>query len=264
MSNLSCRLAVSERVFIVADRDFRKKQKADFRASRKVEQQFAVKLRKIANHIGEIVSSIADGTLSSALKIGELMARFSEALVPWAEAVTRRMHLEIDARDKKQWVKYAEQMGVALREEVTTTPVGDVMRQLMAEQVSLIKSIPLEAAQRVHELTLKGLSDGTRSKEIADEIMRTGLVTRSRAITIARTETARTSSILTQVRAQKVGSTEFIWRTARDANVRASHKKLEGKTFRWDDPPECDPGHRALPGQIWNCRCWGEPVIPLD
>jgi SPP1 gp7 family putative phage head morphogenesis protein len=119
----------------------------------------------------------------------------------------------------------------------------------------------LVAYERVHKLTLEGLSNGTRAKAIAAEIMRSGDVSESRAMLIARTEVARTSTEFTRARAEQIGSTHFIWRTARDRDVRQSHAHLEGKTFRWDAPPECDPGHHALPGCIWNCRCWAEPVF---
>ena len=247
----------------VRDYDYRTKQKADFRATRRVEQLLSRQLRKIAQHIGMVVEGIADGTLESAVKIGELMARYAETLVPWAEASLRRIHQEIDSRDKRQWRVYSREIGELLRDEINKTDTGTVLRGLMSEQVSLIRSLPLEAAQRVHELTLRALSEGERKDEIVADIMRTGDVTRSRAVLIARTETARTASLLTQTRAQAVGSTHYVWRTARDAGVRPSHRRLEGKSFPWNEPPVCDPpAHRANPGQIWNCRCWAEPVIP--
>ncbi|MFX5937705.1 phage head morphogenesis protein, partial [Acinetobacter baumannii] len=81
-----------------------------------------------------------------------------------------------------------------------------VLQELLAEQVDLITSIPREAGQRVHELTLKGLEDSTRASEIAKEIMRSGEVAKSRAMLIARTEVSRTATSLTQARAQFVGS----------------------------------------------------------
>jgi hypothetical protein len=88
------------------------------------------------------------------------------------------------------------------------------MRELMAEQVDLITSLPIKAAQRVHKLTIEAMSDGTRAAEVAQEIMRTGHVTESRAKLIARTETSRTVTAMTQTRAEYVGSQGYIWRTA--------------------------------------------------
>ena len=263
-----CALPVSRRVHIVFDdaRTF-KRARADFSASRKAEASFARKLRKIAQHIAHIIETTVDGSIFSALKIGEYLARYAEALTGWAQATTRLMHQEVAAKDKKQWKIYAAQIGAELRREIDTAPTGDALRKLLAEQVTLIKSLPLGAAKRVHELTLKGLSEGTRAADLVTEIMRVGNLTRTRATLIARTETARTASILTQVRAQHIGSTHFVWRTAKDAQVRPSHRKLEGQAFAWDDPPVCDVSggkeYRALPGGIWNCRCVAEPILPL-
>lgn len=239
-------------VAIAMDRDI-KRARADFSASRRAETQFNVKLRKVASYIEEIVKTAADGSLHSAILIGKLMAVYSEQLTPWAQAIVRRMHTQVASRDKQQWRKYAAQLGSEYKKEMTETPVGELFDRLMAEQVSLIKSMPLEAAQRVHDLTKANITEGKRGTTLIEEIMEQGKVSRSKAKLIARTETARTASKMTEARALSVGSTSYVWRTARDANVRHTHRKLEGKTFRWDNPPECDPGHHAHPGQIWNC-----------
>ncbi|MES2905860.1 MAG: phage minor head protein [Pseudomonadota bacterium] len=51
-------------------------------------------------------------------------------------------------------------------------------------------------------------------------------------------------------------TTHYIWHTAGDEKVRASHAENEGKIFSWDEPPEV--GH---PGEGYNCRCTAEPYI---
>lgn len=78
---------------------------------------------------------------------------------------------------------------------------------------------------------------------------------------IARTEVARTSSVLTQARAEHAGSTGYIWRTARDGDVRPSHKAMNGRFVRWGEPPTLD-NLRGHAGCLPNCRCYADPVIP--
>ncbi|VVE79382.1 phage head morphogenesis protein [Pandoraea sputorum] len=170
---------------------------------------------------------------------------------------------DVNRRDAQAWAEHAEEMSRALKIELRTAPTGEAMRTLMAEQVTLIKSIPLDAAQRVHRLTLEGQENGTRAREISAEIQRSGDVAKSRADLIARTEVARSASTLTQARAQHVGSEGYIWRTADDGDVRHSHAQMNGKYVRWDSPPTLDKmtGHA---GQFPNCRCYPEPVIPED
>lgn len=193
--------------------------------------------------------------------IAASLERYAQIIEPWATAVANRMISEVAARDRKQWMMVSAQMGRALHKEIETAPTGALLRQRLSEQVSLIKSIPEDAAKQVHELTIGAAVEGKRPDDLVDEIMRIGGVTRSRATLIARTEVARTATELTRARAEHVGSKQFIWRTMKDENVRKSHRRLEGKVFSWDDPPECDPGYHALPGGIFNCRCYPEPIL---
>lgn len=94
-------------------------------------------------------------------------------------------------------------------------------------------------------------------------ILASGEVSKSHATLIARTETARVSSLLTQARAEHIGSEGYIWRTAHDADVRELHVELEGKFIYWNAPPVAgSSGERAHAGQIYNCRCWAEVILP--
>ena len=69
---------------------------------------------------------------------------------------------------------------------------------------------------------------------------------------IAKTEVARTASALTMARATHIGATHYYWRTSSDADVRKSHKKMNGKIIEWANPPKVDenvePYHA---GMIW-------------
>lgn len=196
-----------------------------------------------------------------------MLRAYSEALAPWAAAVGGQMLEDVNNRDKAAWLEHAQEMSHAMRQTIREAPVGTQLHAALARQVTLIKSLPLEAAQRVHELTLQGLEDSTRFTEIAKEIMRSGEVAKSRAVLIARTEVARTASELTQARAVAVGSEQYIWRTAGDSSVRAGHKAMANKAFRWDTPPPVDEGGKIMhhhPGAIWNCRCYPEPIFGDD
>ncbi|MDE2403060.1 MAG: minor capsid protein [Burkholderiales bacterium] len=195
----------------------------------------------------------------------DVLRRYAEALNAWAEATALRMLTDVDRSDRQQWASISAEMSHEIQREIASAPTGELLKQRLAEQVTLIKSIPLDAAQRVHELTIKGLESSTRGDDIVQAIMASGDVAKSRAVLIARTEVARTSSLLTQSRAEYIGSTQYIWRTSGDSDVRPGHKAMNGKVFAWADPPEVEENGRYMrhhPGQIWNCRCFPEPIIP--
>lgn len=200
-------------------------------------------------------------TLPGSLFARTALEQYAHILTPWAQAVGQRMVTEVAARDERSWFQISERMGKALRQEIATAPTGEVMRERMAEQVKLITSLPTEAAERVHKLALEGIAQGWRADRIADEIMTTGEVTRARANMIGRTEVSRTATLLTQARAEHVGSEGYNWRTAQDSDVRASHKAMAGKFVKWTEPPTLD-GLTGHAGALPNCRCFCEPVIP--
>lgn len=181
----------------------------------------------------------------------------------WAENAAGRILTDVALRDEKTWLIYAQDLSRGVREQIRNTDIGAVYQQLLNDQVRLIKSLPLDAAQRIHDLSTRSLIESNRSSEIAGLIMATGRVTRSRANTIARTEVSRASCVFTQARAENLGSEGYIWRTSEDGDVRPSHKAMNGKFVAWDSPPTLDnlKGHA---GCLPNCRCYAEPVIPED
>ncbi|WP_248322024.1 phage minor head protein [Caballeronia sp. Sq4a] len=240
----------------------RSRSRASQPQTRRAETQYALKLRKVAQQVGELINGFTPGDPSTVPTMTDMLRRYAEALTPWAEATAARMLFDVNRRDEAAWQEQAKEMSRALRDELRLAPTGEIMRALLAEQVTLIKSLPLDAAQRVHDLTLKGIEDSTRAKEISKEIQRSGEVAKNRANLIARTEVARTASVLTQARAEHIGSEGYIWRTSNDSDVRHSHREMNGKYVRWDTPPRLSDGTVTHAGQIYNCRCYPEPVIP--
>ena len=235
-----------------------------FKRGRQVELSYSRQLQAVAKHVGEIVRGFAPaGHVLDLPSLREMLRRYAELITPWARSVATRMLTEVSRKDASAWAAHGKMIGRALHREIMTAPTGETLRAMLAEQVDLITSLPREAAERVHELTLRGIENSTRAEQIAEEIERTGLVTISRARTIARTEVTRTATSLTAARATYIGSEEFVWHSVGDADVRPLHRRLNGHVFRWDDPPVSgENGETSLPGGIYNCRCWPEPIIP--
>ncbi|MDE3320734.1 phage minor head protein [Acinetobacter nosocomialis] len=188
---------------------------------------------------------------------------YANTLQFWAQNAAGRIIADVALRDEKTWLIYAKDLSRGVREQIRNTDTGAVYQQLLNDQVRLITSLPLGAAQRIQDLSTRSLIEGARSSEIAGLIMATGHVTKSRANTIARTEVSRASCIFTQARAENLGSEGYTWRTSEDGDVRPSHKKMNGKFVYWGNPPTLD-GMDGHAGCLPNCRCYPEPVIPED
>lgn len=239
------------------------KQQTVFGRVRRAEMQYSRQLRAIARNCGLLAHHYDPDRPETAHWLVGALRQYAATVREWAVASGARMLAEVEHRDAQAWARHSRNMSEGMQREIAEAPTGDLLRALLAEQVDYITSIPRQAAARVQELAVRVVEAGERSGSIVEEILRTGDVAESRAKLIARTEVARASSLMTESRAKFIGSEGYIWRTAGDRDVRPEHRKLNGKYFRWDAPPVAGSnGERAHAGQIYNCRCNPEPVIP--
>lgn len=230
---------------------------------RNAERGYAIQLRKIARHVGEIIKHYGIGDPTVVPEIQSVLRTYAQIITPWAKATAARMIAEVSRRDQTAWQRYSQKISRALHKEVADAPIGETVRQLQNDQVTLITSIPLEAAQRVQALTQEYVLGGRRYDDLVSMITNTTGVTLSRATLIARTETAKASASLVQARAEHIGSDSYIWHSVQDNAVRRCHRKLNGTVQKWSEPPEAEEnGARHHPGMFPNCRCYAEPVIP--
>lgn len=243
-------------------RETRKERRA-FESVRVAERRYAAQLRRVSRQVG-MLSEMFDGddSPSALMRMEQILRRYAEDIKPWATATAAAMLADVSRRDETAWRKLANLMGAELEDEIRNAPTGAAMRELMEEQIGLITSIPLDAAQRIHKFATQNLVSGTRAEAISQAIQSTGHVSKGRANLIARTEVGRASGALTQARAEYAGVEYYIWRSLGDSDVRPLHRKLNGTVHRYDNPPVAgEAGERAHAGMIYNCRCYMEPVI---
>lgn len=232
--------------------------------ARLAESSYNTRLRQVAKQIDNIVKGLApDGEVKDVDKMVAMLSNYAEILTPWAKSVAGHMIADVARRNGRMWRSLSDDIGRALAVEIQHAPTGMLYSALMDEQVGLIKSLPLEAAKRIHDITGSALVSGRRAEDIAKEILATGKVSEARARTIARTEVSRTAANFTEARARFAGSEGYIWRSSGDGDVRPTHRAMNGKHVRWDQPPKTDKGldpYHAGCGP--NCRCFAEPVLP--
>lgn len=115
-------------------------------------------------------------------------------------------------------------------------------------------------------------------KLITDTFQKNHSKSLEKAKFLAKQETRLLMAKFKEVKYQDAGVHEYIWRcvhrphdpTPLDhtlGNVRYSHGLLEGKIFRFDDPPiTTNPGQsvrRNNPGTDYRCRCFARPIKRL-
>lgn len=188
---------------------------------------------------------------------------YSDVISDWAEMVGRKMFAQVEREEWNQWRSVSEEIAAGLRNVVGNTPVGQVAQDIVYRQIQLMKSLPLEAADRVMDIqqrAMQAVITGERPDQLYEMIMASGDVAVSRAQLIARTEIGRATGALTQARALSVGSEGYWWRI-HGAGTRPSHRKMKDKFVRWGNPPTLD-GMTGHAGCLPNCECWPEVQIP--
>lgn len=142
----------------------------------------------------------------------------------------------------------------------------EVLRQLAdfrQRNVELITALTTRAQEDVFRLLVDAGNSGMRAETLKKRLAERFQVSQSRAALIARDQTLKLNSQLTQVRHQEAGVDRYVWSTSQDERVRDMHSELEGRVFRWDDPPVTnEQGDTNHPGEDYQCRCVAIPVIP--
>lgn len=169
---------------------------------------------------------------------------------------------KLSIKEWKQAVK--KTLGIDLLDDYYT---GELYRELMKkwvdDNVGLIKTIPQESLDRMREIVLNGYMEGETTTSIVKKIQRAYSTDRRHAQLLARDQIAKLNGQITQKQQEDAGVEEYIWSDSGDGRVRPSHKRLNGKRFRWDDPPVVDEktGRRCHPGEDYECRCVALPVF---
>lgn len=116
------------------------------------------------------------------------------------------------------------------------------------------------------------LNKGYRTEKIAEILQNSYDLTQNKALFLARQESSFLLANFQENRYKELGFNKYVWQTANDSLVRnypennntgENHKRLNEKTFEFDNPPIVNEitGEKANPGERYNCRCLARPVI---
>ncbi len=235
--------------------DAAKARAGAFTPSRAAERAYERTLRSLAGRVSQILTSHRPQDAE------DILRAYAESITPWARQSAANMLDGVARGNLEQFRRISSRMGLDMRMFLEGDPIGQAVAARIEENTRLIRTIPLEAAQRAGELAHEALITGMRAEDMARELAGIGSVTMSRARCIALTETGKASTALTRARAGAVGSEGYIWRGVRDGSTRPSHGAQEGKYVPWDKPPTLD-GMTGHAGEYPYCRCYPEPVIP--
>jgi SPP1 gp7 family putative phage head morphogenesis protein len=144
------------------------------------------------------------------------------------------------------------------------------------ENARLIGKMVEDEHQRVASIISSTFRSGGQITDARKEIQVALNVSKKRADLIAQNEYGNLYGQLDKQNNERLGIQYYEWHTRLDERVRRSHKVLEGKICRWDDPTVYKDslddkawkkrssigGVNAHPSQDIRCRCVGYSVIP--
>lgn len=156
--------------------------------------------------------------------------------------------------------------GLTLNTNMITPQMAEVLKSTIAQNVSLIKSIPEEYFTKVQGEVLRSITDGKGLEDLQPFFQEQAGVTERRAKNIAIDQTHKAYNGLNRGRMMASGISRFEWvHSGGGLHPRPRHEAMSGKIYRFDALPVIeDDGERGIPGQAINCRCTMVPVIELE
>lgn len=193
---------------------------------------------------------------------GKWMSRFLDIATGLSDGLVDRTSEAVDRNLKAS----ARKEGMTIQMQWTEA-MSERQEAIIAENVSLIKSIPEKYFTEVEGMVYRAVSKGGDRKMLTDELMqgfskREG-ITRRRAEFIARDQVRKATSALSAVRQQAAGITHGEWiHSAGQANPRHSHVKAGADRLEFDlSKGAYLDGKWVMPGSEPGCACSWRPKL---
>ncbi len=136
------------------------------------------------------------------------------------------------------------------------SPDGALIKSFVAENVSLIKTVPDRYLDQVKTLVQESVEIGRRADVFAAMMEDRKISAGWNAERIARDQVSKLNAQVTEARHADLGIDAYFWRGSMDERERDAHVALEGQRFTYADPPEV-----GNPGEDIMCRCRAEPDL---
>ena len=200
----------------------------------------------------------------------KLLKQFDD---PRIEQLAKKYTGKVDKRNKAEFYRRAEEkIGISREELEATEGLTSQINAYQLETMQWVKKMRDDTLQQWTSQTLRQMAEGKGLPEIMKQF--DGMVEQRKghAKMVARTQISTFNSLTSKARAQNLGITKAVWKTAADERVRGnpsgkypnakpSHYALDGVEF---DLAKGAPinGQFLLPGTAPNCRCDYMMVIP--
>lgn len=208
-----------------------------------------------------------DDTIASQARIilNAVEKKFQQLFSAKAQALATDMVTRADRSSSSSLYTSLKQLsgGLSLKTSTITQPMKEVMKASIAENVSLIRSIPSQYHTQVQGAVLRSITSGNGQKDLVPAMEKYNGITKRRARLIAKDQTRKVYNNLNAGRMTAIGLDTYEWlHSAGDLHPRELHLALNGQICSLSKPPVIDPdGTVGKPGDLVNCTCKMVPCV---
>lgn len=157
--------------------------------------------------------------------------------------------------------------GLSLKTSIMTGDLANVMKAVVHENVSLIKSIPQQYLTQVQGAVMRSISQGNGLQDLVPFFEKQKGISARRAKNIALDQTRKAYNGFNKGRMTAIGIDEYEWlHTGGEQKPRPLHEEMDGQIYSLKNPPvlDYDTGERGIPGQLVNCKCRMRPIVRFN
>ena len=182
-----------------------------------------------------------------------------------AQELAKYFAKAVKDRNDAELKKILRKSGMVVDFQISQS-IRDALKAIVAENVSLIKSIPEQYLGQVEGMVMRSVVAGGDLATLTKGLQKRYSITRKRAELIAHDQNSKATGKIQQLRYTEIGIEKAIWRHSHAGKVpRPTHVANDGKEFDvkkgWYDPDPKVKRH-ILTGELINCRCFFTPILP--
>lgn len=216
-----------------------------------------------------------DASISSSSRIltNQLRKKFTDLFASKAKDLAEIMVNDTEKASSGSLHYSLKQLsgGLSLGTRVLSGETKEIMGATIAENVSLIKSIPQEYFTAIEGAVMRSITTGNGLQDLVPFLKNHESITIKRARLIAGDQSRKAFSNITASRMKELGVEKYRWiHSSAAQEPRPLHVKLNGSIQSLDDPPIIQyakgkqPEIRGKPGDLINCTCIMQPVVDFS
>lgn len=216
-----------------------------------------------------------DDSISSSSRIltNALRRKFLKLFAQKSKVIAGRMISATDKSSSSSLHASLKQLsgGLSLGTRVFNDQTNEIIKASIAENVSLIKSIPAQYFTAIEGAVMRSITTGNGLEDLVPFFKAHEGITLKRARLIAGDQSRKVYVNITASRMKELDVDKYLWRHSSAAEeARPLHLQLNGTIQSLSNPPIIQyakgnqPEIRGKPGDLINCLCLMVPVLTFD